>query len=99
MADERPTVVVQPQASGNPVVVATGVIDALKAQPTLLVIVVLNLAMIIGAAFYLVKLVEYRHLERLELFKLIDKKGLGDDDARPARHRADWSKIMKGPLT
>lgn len=80
--ERNPTVIVQPQPqppSGNPVVVATGLIDALRQQPMLLVVVVLNIAMIFSAAFFLLRLEEYRHLERLEMFKLIDKHGLGSD--------------------
>lgn len=107
MADEHPTVVVQQspsQPQGHaPVVVATGVIDALKSSPTLLVIVILNCVMIVAAAYYLLQLEKYRHLERLELFKLIEHRGLGDGyDSGPrprpsglARHRTDWAIVPR----
>jgi hypothetical protein len=80
-----PGSVIVHQPSGNPVVVATGIIDALRAQPLLLVIVILNVVMIAGAAFYLLRVEEYRHQEKLEMFKLIDKFGLGGGAVRPVR--------------
>lgn len=89
MTGENPVIVHQP--SGNPVVVATGVVDALKAQPTLLVVVLLNCVMVAGACFFLLRLEEYRHLERLELFKLIDSRGLGDP-RHPTPGNLNWAR-------
>ena len=51
MADERPSVIVQP--SPGVVGVASDTIGALKAAPLLLVMVLLNMAFIGAAAYYL----------------------------------------------
>ena len=49
--------------------VATGVTDALKAQPILLVIVVLNVIMVAGAAYFMSTVAAHVHEERTMLIE------------------------------
>jgi hypothetical protein len=57
------------QASGQ---VADKVVSTLGAQPQMLLVVLLNVAMIAGAGVFLLKQEEYRHSERAEIIRLIN---------------------------
>jgi hypothetical protein len=58
---------------GEPVLATTASINALKNTPGLLVIVLLNCVMVVGAAYFLTKQEEYQHTERLELLNLLTR--------------------------
>lgn len=61
MTDPPNTVV---QAGGQ---VATGVVDALRTAPVLMVVVLLNILMIAGAAYFLVSVASLLHAEKMAL--------------------------------
>ena len=54
------------QAGGQ---VATDIVGGLKSQPILLVIVLLNVIMVAGAAYFLVHVADYIHAERMALLE------------------------------
>lgn len=53
--------------------IVTTTIDALKSSPTLLAIVLINSMMIAAPAYFLAKQEDNRHVERLELFKILSE--------------------------
>ena len=85
----QPAPVVQPQQGGSPVLVsqhlpgngrggtittiASGITDAFKTSPVMLLIVLLNGAFIASAAYYLIQVESYRTVERQAIAAMLDK--------------------------
>lgn len=65
MTDGPPQVIVSPR-NGGVVSVASGVVDALKTSPVILLIVLLNMAFAGGAAYYLAT-IENKRSEAIKL--------------------------------
>jgi hypothetical protein len=69
VSDQHPIVVQQRGA----VAVAGDVVDAFKTSPVLLLIVLLNMAFCGAAAYYLLRVEDYRAADRVALFSLLEK--------------------------
>lgn len=61
---QRPQPKTMRQAGGA---VATGVVDSLKANPVLLVLVLLNIIMVVGGAYFLTNISEAIQEERMSI--------------------------------
>jgi hypothetical protein len=67
MSDPRP-----PQNTTEAVsAVAGGVITALRSSPVMVLVLVLNMLMVSGAIYYLVRFEQFRHSEREQLYKIL----------------------------
>lgn len=60
----------------------TGLFEAFKASPVLLLIVVLNAFFCAGATYYLLRSAEYRHMERQQEFDLLARCIISPTEAR-----------------
>ena len=78
--------------------VAGDVVDALRTSPVLLLIVLLNMAFAGGAAYYLVRVEDYRAQDRTALLHAT-VVATSDDRSIDDEHRADRNAAFGQPLS
>jgi hypothetical protein len=72
-----------PEPNPTATAVAGSIVESLKAQPILLVVVLLNIVMCATAAWFLNKQEGYRHSERMALLERCPPQPLRSSEATP----------------